>query len=308
MLGLSEVGIELDPWACATRRAAGHRVIRADVATYPPDHLFGRIEGLIASPPCQDWSIAGGGAGRAGESGHLVDTVPAWVVATRPTWVACELVPPALPVWREHAALYRALGYHTWCGLLEAADYGVPQNRERAILLASRAGPVSPPAPTHAEHPATLFGQLHPWVSLAQALDVPAFVRSRADGSVLDSARPAPTVCGHRRPAWTSYGVIRTGANTQLADGHRERYEKSTAEPAPTVDSKAGRTWWVHFTEGGPLKIDTADTLTLQSFRPGYPVQGNKTKRQEQIGNAIPPLLAAHIIAAVTGQVIEAAA
>jgi len=62
MLGLTEVGIELDPWACATRRAAGHQVIRADVATFPLGHLAGRVTGLIMSPPCQAFSTAGAGA------------------------------------------------------------------------------------------------------------------------------------------------------------------------------------------------------------------------------------------------------
>src|SRR5512139_1242400 len=59
LLGLAEVGVELDPAVCATRTAAGHATVRADVASLPVAHLKGRIRGLIASPPCQGFSAAG---------------------------------------------------------------------------------------------------------------------------------------------------------------------------------------------------------------------------------------------------------
>lgn len=53
------VGIELDASACATRRAAGHLTIRADVATYPTAPFVGRTVGFIASPPCPTFSTGG---------------------------------------------------------------------------------------------------------------------------------------------------------------------------------------------------------------------------------------------------------
>ncbi|MEE1831223.1 DNA cytosine methyltransferase, partial [Streptomyces sp. SP17KL33] len=46
-------------WACKTRAAAGQLTIRTDVAAYPPWIFSGRVLGLIASPPCQAWSMAG---------------------------------------------------------------------------------------------------------------------------------------------------------------------------------------------------------------------------------------------------------
>src|SRR5690606_651798 len=60
MLGRTDVvGIEWDHAACLTAVAAGHHRVRADVAAYPTAPFIGKVEGLIASPPCQAWSMAG---------------------------------------------------------------------------------------------------------------------------------------------------------------------------------------------------------------------------------------------------------
>ncbi|MCY0963541.1 DNA cytosine methyltransferase, partial [Streptomyces sp. H27-H5] len=56
-LGLRDIGIEIDASSCATRAAAGHTTIRADVAAYPTAPLHGKVTGLIASPPCQTFSL-----------------------------------------------------------------------------------------------------------------------------------------------------------------------------------------------------------------------------------------------------------
>src|SRR5439155_14404497 len=62
----------------------------------------------------------------------------------------------------------RATGYYVVFDLLNAADYGVPQTRERVIFIGSRDGePVAMPQPTHARDGA---GGLLPWVTLRKAL------------------------------------------------------------------------------------------------------------------------------------------
>ena len=75
-----------------------------------------------------------------------------------------------LPLWQVYAAELRKMGYSAWCGKLNSADYGVPQTRERAILIASRVRRVSCPPPTHYDPRKgdQLFGER--WVSMAAAL------------------------------------------------------------------------------------------------------------------------------------------
>ncbi len=114
------VGVELDPHARATRDAAGWTTHpEGDVTTVDPAEL-GDVEGLVASPPCQSFSLAGLGAGRRDESAltalvlrcasgwrdpgdcgldpraMLVLQPLRWVWALRPRWVALEQVPPVL--------------------------------------------------------------------------------------------------------------------------------------------------------------------------------------------------------------------
>lgn len=174
-------------------------------------------------------------------SASLVVEPARFIAATLPEWVALEQVPDVLPLWRVYAAELRKLGYSTWCGKLNAADYGVPQTRIRAILIASRVRRVSCPAPTHYDprKGMQLFGD--PWVSMAEALGMGA------------TARPAPTVTaggtksggaepfGHRdRDALEAERgagrwALRRDRGAGLIERGGERADHETGAPAPTI-------------------------------------------------------------------------
>ena len=302
----TEVGLEWDAAACATRKAAGHRTIRTDIAAYPTEPFTGAV-GLIASPPCQDFSQAGNHAGIEGERGQLITQVLRWAEALMPEWIVCEQVPPALPVWHQYAQHLRGLGYSAWAGVLNAADYGVPQTRRRAFLIASRVRNVLPPEPTHSKNPQpSLFGELEPWVTMAEALGCP-------EGFIGFPRRDEEDPTGYRRrdvratdePAKTLTSKVRSWMLNPGATGsdrpNLNRRWYAADEAAPTVafgHDSAG--WWWHV---GPeqVRITTVDALVLQSFPANYSVSGSKTKQFEQIGNAVPPQLAAHVLAAATG-------
>lgn len=292
--GREATGLELDLWACATRHAAGLRTIRADVATWPLGHLH-ELEGLIASPPCPDFSAAGRHAGIEGESGRLMWEVPRWVEALRPRWVACEQVPPALDWWEAYAADLRAWGYRTWVGVLNAADYGVPQTRRRALLLAHRERQPHPPEPTHTKDPQPgLFGpELAPWVSMGEALGCPAGVvntgrdwkpgGSREDAQEVPTTAPAPAIDGKGR--WHLRPPPRTRS-----------HPRPSTEPALTLAFGHSSARWQVDDGAEVRRLGVAEALVLQSFPADYPLQGPLTKQYEQVGNAMPPLLAAQVL------------
>lgn len=270
-LGLHEVGIDIDPAACATRIAAGHETIQADVTTLEPGAF--PADGLIASPPCQDWSTAGTMLRRDGRTGDLVDVVPRWALAIRPRWIVCEQVPPALEVWHEHGHTYRDAGYRTWVGLIDTSGYGVPQNRVRAILLASIDGQPRPPAVTHGADP--LFGDLEPFVTLADVVGL--------------------------EPGWR----YDSGQNSRAAGGGTERYIRSCDRPAGTITTKTTRQWVLHGPNRDRRKLTTADALALQTFRRDLPLVGTAEQQHRIIGNAVPPLLAEVLVRAVAGLSLE---
>lgn len=304
LLGLTDVGIEWDEWACRTRVAAGLPTIRADLSRWSSP---AKPWGYIASPPCQTFSAAGkragrsavaelvaavtdAGAGRRGFARHmrnvagairddLLRTIPkatraerstiAWEQARnavhvvrpmqvihehRPEWICMEQVPAVLPIWEAYARALRLLGYSVWCGTLNAADYGVPQTRKRAMLIASRTRTVTAPAPTHARDPQpSLFGELLPWISMAAALGWNGHLDTRrayqqrpteSGNQEVGTDEPAPTFTAKSGGQWHVHrvGFPRLDDRGDSPDGYRERDWHDPDEPAPAVTEKA-RSW-----------------------------------------------------------------
>ena len=260
-----------------------------------------------------------------------------------------------------------------WTGELNTADYGVPQTRKRAILIASRVRRVTAPAPTHSQHDHgdDLFGEsLAPWVSMAEALGWTAGLtvntrgeRKTAGGNEFPADRPSWALTEKTRswvlrngtqknacvrdldePAGTLFFVGRCNdVSWVLRNGNQPNAAiRPVEEPAPTMafGNNSARIEWVQqrpattvcatnrisppghrncdaggesqFASPDTVRITVAEAAVLQSFRPDYPFQGTKTKCFEQVGNAVPPLLAAHVVSAATGipvgMALEAAA
>ena len=329
-LGLHPVGIEFDADACATAKAAGHHVVRQDVTTLSLKHLLGKVEGLVGSPPCTDFSKAGKRRGIRGETGSLIFQMERLWLECRPEWIALEQVPEVLPFWSMFANALRQIGYDTWCGILDSADYGVPQNRLRAILIASRVREVGPPPPTHAEHPhPVMFGaELLPWVSMAGAL-----------GHEFACRLLSTPWLGDPRPCSSSARTVAFGHDVNSwewhLDTHRDQRRDGTTQtreiqaPAPAITGKSAGQWAFErpattvmcdsriFPPTGhhpyqqqdswscrAVKVTLEELAALQSFPPGYPFVGSKTSRARQIGNAIPSLLAMHVLAMASGVLV----
>lgn len=261
-VGIHVVGVELDRWACATREAAGHETVQADVSLLDPAEFAG-VDGLIGSPPCPTFSAAGGGSGRAlmgviraclhdlaagrdtraerrseayrqlaADGDEKAERNAAlsmlcveplrWALALEPEWIALEQVPDVLPLWEVTAELLRARGYSVWTGVLSAERYGVPQTRKRAILMASRARRVAPPEPTHQ----------------AYVPGEPARGEESLFGTVLPWVSMAEALGWHEADA---VGFPRRN-DTDSGSEYRERDRRPASEPAFGLTEKV-RSW-----------------------------------------------------------------
>lgn len=267
--------MEIMPEAIATREANGMSTVFHDVwdglenPEIVPAHNL-----LIASPPCQTFSLAGKGAGRAAldevleaielhaykdpqllrDFGDKHDPRTALVLAPlayahahRPELIAFEQVPAVLPVWEACADVLREWGYSVETAVLNAEQYGVPQTRKRAILVASRIGEVKLPTPTHSRYysrdPKRLDPGVLPWISMAEALGWGA------------KDQPSHTV-------------------TAGVHGPTDRWASGGVSVRKALDAKVGGPEWVDRPDRGGVdarteyvnRFDVEDVAALQTY------------------------------------------
>jgi DNA (cytosine-5)-methyltransferase 1 len=261
-------GFEIDKDACDTATKMGHVRVRENLLHLDPYDAvatYGRPHFVHSSSPCPGMSTAGKGKGRedlallgraAEEMGRGSDpkqvlkyvtaqqqdsrsvlsiTPLWWILATNPEWVTLEQVPTVQPLWDIYAEVLRQHGYSVATGNIQAEQYGVPQTRKRAVLIASRVRHIPGlPTPTHSKFhvrtPSKLDVGVEKWVSMAEAVGW---------GMVL---RPYPTVAA---------GTASGGADPQMLGG-------SGARLIVAREREAGEGHWIEravHPEHGPVSM-----------------------------------------------------
>ncbi|WP_441250940.1 DNA cytosine methyltransferase [Kitasatospora sp. McL0602] len=301
-LGLEQAGfqhrylLELDRDACSTLKAnrPAWQVVESDLrAPVPPSVLRSahQVDLLAGGVPCPPFSLAGRQLGSADER-NLFPAALTLVELLRPRAVLIENVKGLL---QSKFSQYRAeilsslhsLGYRSSWRLLRACDFGVPQLRPRAVLVAMPSESFDRyrwPAPSHQPHQYLTVGQALHKSMASQGWELAAAWAAGAD-------QIAPTLCGgsrkhggpdlgpsRAREAWARLGVKGT----------------SVADRPPAIGDRL------------PIRLTVEQLAVLQGFPADWHFVGTKTSRYRQIGNAFPPPVAKAVGACIAAALAQA--
>lgn len=248
----------------------------------------GDIDFVIGGPPCQAFSVFGRRAGLADPRGGLVWEFLRLVSEIEPFGFVFENVGglKSIHEGRLYGDLHRALScdgtYQVTDHAYDVSGFGVPQFRYRVIFVGLRNGQVLPQMrPTHAA-PGSLFAK--PWVTVRTAL----------------RGMPAPgsgVLANHRGRVHSQRIIDRYAALAHGERDHRTRINKLHPDrPSFTIivgsDAGGGKG---HIHPFVPREVTPRESARLQTFPDWWEFAGTGRHVIRQVGNAVPPLFAAHL-------------
>lgn len=198
------------------------------------------------------------------------------------------------------------LGGNVTFDLLNSADYGVPQKRERVIFIGSLDGKkVSMPTPTHSKDPS---GEIMPWLDLSSAFTGMSDSHEHPDcnQSVKKFLAMIPAG-GNWRSLPEDLQEEAVGAGVYRSWGGRtgflRRLSWDAPSPALTTSPLSKATFFGHPEEIRPLSIQ--EFARIQQFPDDWVFVGSKSSRYRQIGNAVPVGLGSAIGEAVKKSITD---
>lgn len=306
-----QFAVEIDP--AAARTFKGHFGCQVYDGPIEQVDVFPQADVVIGGPPCQGFSPLGRDRddGSRGRLNELWQQFLRAVRQIKPKAFVIENVPEfqrsaqfgrLLQLMDDDPELARYAHAH---GVLNAADYGVPQSRRRGIFMAVRGVDevAWPPTPTHGP----LSPDNRPYRTVRDAIgDLPR----RAAGTDVTFGRSGEQHLHFgRRPRESSlarYQAIPEGGNRfDLARNRPDLLPRCWAEKPTGTTDVMGRLWWERPSvtirteffkpEKGRYLHPTADrpithreAARLQTFPDDFVFEGTKIEIARQIGNAVP--------------------
>lgn len=271
--GFETHGFEKDPDAAQTYR---HNLGRpCDHVELTINTVYPKADVVIGGPPCQPFSV--GGHQRGLDDSR--DGFPVFIQAieqVRPKIWMFENVRGLMyqNKWYLEEIMHRLadFGYIINAQILNAVHYGVPQNRERLIVVGHKGG-FSFPKPRHDK------------ITAGEALGEMAF-SSPPESKFLTSSMDA-YVAKYEKASY-----CKVPRDLHLDKPSRTLTCRNIA--APTGDMMR-----VRLPDGRRRRILIREAARLQSFPDWFTFEGTETRQYYQIGNAVPPLLAYHIAVSI---------
>ena len=215
-------------------------------------------------------------------------------------------------LFKQICAEFENLGYKTDYKILNAAEFGVPQIRERVLLVGTKRGEFKFPRPTHGENER----DLSKFISLKEAIDDLPIIGSGENGNdrsyrhapnneFLKFVRNSSNLTEHSSPKNNPnlIKIMQTLKAGECKDdlpseirpksGYTNTYAKMWwNRPAPTITrnfATPSSSRCIHPRDSRALSI--REGARLQSFPDDYVFYGSDQSKRLQIGNAVPPLL-----------------
>lgn len=284
---------DFSEWAVASfKKNFGDVIKHGDITEINPykDKSIPDCDLILGGFPCQDFSVIWKQPGLNGKRGGLYRNFLDFVAAKKPKAFVAENVKGLLTA-NKHQAIDTIIkdfetiapGYIVKPHLYNFADYGVPQFRERLLIVGIRVDTgfdFKHPLPSHGE------GRNYPYVTAGEAL--------AGANNVPFNNEPINCLPKTRE----MLELIPEGGNfTDIPKDH-PLYVKGMIshvyrrinrnEPAKTIIAAGGGgTWGYHYPEPRPLT--NRERARLQSFPDDFEFVGNITEVRRQIGNAVPP-------------------
>lgn len=323
------IGQDFDESCVKTMQANGHNVLGGDIRGIDPRKLL-EMTGLsvgepfliCGGPPCQPFSTAGKRLGINDPRGSLFMDFIRMIDYIRPRFFVMENVKGIMSAPLKHVPLaerdendpdqrlgtvldvilseFDKLGYKTVYGVLDAVNYGVPQFRERFVLIGSRDNEgIFLPIPTHFQ---MHQDKSYQWKTVRDAiadLELDKGECAALSEERLKFLKMVPEG-GNWRDLPKDIIPIAMGGAYQSGGGKVGFYRRiSYDQPSPTVVTSPVQkaTMMCHPTQDRPLSIK--EYARIQQFPDDWIFTGTTAAKYRQIGNAVPVGLAEAIGKAV---------
>ncbi|NES04575.1 MAG: DNA cytosine methyltransferase [Okeania sp. SIO2F4] len=265
------------------------------------------IDFIIGGPPCQTFSAAGrrasGVSGTNDSRGTLFYEYVRILKKLQPKGFLFENVYGIIgaengKAWQKIKIAFQEAGYAIYHRILDAADYGVPQHRERLFIVGLKKGNYLFPAPTHGPDS---VNQEPFYTALAAIKDINVSEKELGIkgkyGHLLKDIPPGLNYSfytekmGHPEPifSWRS----------KFSDF---LYKADPEMPVRTIKAQGGQYTGPFSWENRRFSI--AELKRLQTFPDVYEIIGNRSVCIEQIGNSVPPQLGRILALSILEQVM----
>lgn len=305
------------------------KMICGDITTLNLKETFGKYKGevdvVIGGPPCQGFSQKGHRKTIHDERNFLFKYYVKVVELVKPEYFVMENVPNLLTAEggffkNEIMELFKSMGYSLKMGILNASDYGVPQNRRRAVII-GKLNAEAPNLPEPLSETVTIWDAISDlaYLESGEGKDEQKY-RNEPQSSYQKLLRESSNtlynhvVTKHSPLALERLALIPPNAGKEVLpkehltksiySGTWTRMRKN--EISVTITTRFDTPSSGKFTHPYLNRaITVREAARIQSFPDDFRFIGNKGSQMKQVGNAVPPLLAAAIAKVIMNDIIK---